>query len=150
MEVSFRGSHSDGGGSYRTFPEASYLTLNWMRDQGNLAANGELFRPSPKDIQTFVDSEQGRSGKVFIHDSRIDEDTGSVQWIYYSDWRKNMGERKILIPLKNPYPFDPTLRAGGCLFRGRFVFFFITLHAGRLGDGLTRWTDSTFLSAKDH
>jgi hypothetical protein len=54
------------------------------------------------------------------------------------------------IPLKNPCPSDPTLRAGGCHFRGRFVFFFHTLHAGRLGDGLTRWTDSTFLSAEDH
>ena len=98
IEKSFPGAHSDVGGGYRNHPEAQYVPLKWMWQQGNAAAGqsgkepNPMFAPLPDFVGKYLNSPLARN--PYTHDSRLDED-GSYQNIYISDIDKKPGERNI-------------------------------------------------------
>ncbi|OGV79926.1 MAG: hypothetical protein A3K18_09815, partial [Lentisphaerae bacterium RIFOXYA12_64_32] len=95
IEKTFPGAHADDGAGYRDHPEASYAPLKWMWEMGNRTANGAMFRPLPGRVEKFLNSNAGKKGVAFLHDSRVDETTGKAQWKYIMDWWHNVGDRKI-------------------------------------------------------
>ncbi len=94
MERSFPGAHADVGGGYVSYPEASYLPLEWMMHQGNEAAAGKMFDPLPQYIQQELNSGLRERRSVYVHDSRLDQHTGKSQLKYIFDWGKDFGSRK--------------------------------------------------------